>query len=748
MSKAILISCALAFILPNVPLRAETLWLSSLDLSIPRQAGLAKIEAARKGQPPRIAGQKFDRAIAGDSELGLTFYLDGKASRFTAVVGVDDFITRDPGSVDFQVWGDGRLLWHSGLMRRGDPAKRLDVPLTGIRKMDLVAWQTFQMQVMSEQTIGSCGNYDHVDWAEASMEVADGFRPRVMDVEYDDPIKATAGHSVSRLATPVGLPYEKELPGAVTDYVLMSVGNLWALEYQLQYRYVPADGMRLVQMTGRSCQGVRPWLMLCNSKTGQGIAATIAYSGNWSMEIVPKGERTILRLSTIPAVEPFDNVGGMPIPGALISEFTGHWDYGAQPIVRFIREKLCRDPGDDWPPVQYNDWYASKGKSPQEFLSQAAKVAAELGCELYTVDAGWYGSDGERSWNTQVGDWRENKARLPAGLAKLSDDVHALGMKFGLWVEIECANESTPIGKEHPDWHLRAGNRMVSKRGALDFGKPQALAWAKSEIDRLVTTYNLDYIKMDFNTDLPIRQPVLGNNDDPLPGHYRGLAELWRHMRATHPKLIVENCASGSLRQDAMTAAYTDTHWVSDNIENNACLSMNFGATYLFPPEICSHWTTKLERDNPALDLESQFTVNMMGHFGLSGKITEWDAATRKVAAERIALYKKLRPLLRKADVYHLTPQASMHRPRGTQAALYVEPSIGKAMLFAFQGNAGSLQSTIRLRGLREDWNYRLVFPAGFGPDRNVNGRELVQDGLKIAFPHAGASAVIEISPE
>ena len=93
-----------------------------------------------------------------------------------------------------------------------------------------------------------------------------------------------------------------------------------------------------------------------------------------------------------------------------------------------------------------------------------------------------------------------------------------------------------------------------------------------------------------------------------------------------------------------MTAAFTDTHWVSDNVDNNANLAMGHGATYLFPPEICSHWTAWPSRGSKSLDLESCFTVNMVGHLGLSGRIYKWDAETRKIAAERIALYRRFVP--------------------------------------------------------------------------------------------------------
>ena len=729
----------------GVPALAETVSLSSLNLTALEKAGIVRADASLKGQPIRIGGKEYRDGIGSDSESGMTIVLDCKATRFTAYVGVDDnFIKPSPVHVDFQVWGDGKLLWRSGPMRRGEQAKPLDVNLQGISKMSLCVDQRFDFDPARPQgrLVPCC-----VGWVESRLEVNDGFRPKVTDLAHDDLIDDTVAQSAAPLATPVNLPFEKVLPGPVTDYVLLTAGSAWEKEYQLQSRFLPPEGFRYVQRFGRNGQGLKPWLMLRNAKTGQGIAASLAYSGNWSMEVAARGDNTVLSLSTLPSpLKPLDTVGGLPIGGALVAEFAGHWDCGAQPIVRFIRQKLLRDMGPDWPPVQYNEYYATLGNPTQQFVLDSAKAAAQIGCELFTVDCGWYGSDPTKKWGRQIGDWRENKTRFPDGLRSISDEVHRLGMKFGLWVEIECANPETPIGQQHPEWYLKEGEQLVAGRGALDFGKPEVLAWAKAEIDRIVETYNLDYIKMDFNTDLPLSDALI-SGDNPLQGHYRGLLELWRHIRQTHPKLIVENCSAGSQRQDLMSAAYTDTHWVSDNIRNNACLAQNYGATYLFPPEICSHWTTELEQNNPVLDLESQFTVNMMGHMGLSGKLMEWDARTRQVAAERIALYKKLRPLLRNADVYHLTPQASLRAPASVQAALYMDPSSGKAVLFAFHAGAESLQCMLPLRGLKEYQTYDLIFPASFGPSKTFVGKDLVQTGLPIRFSHSGASAVIEINP-
>ncbi|MBN2217914.1 MAG: alpha-galactosidase [Pirellulales bacterium] len=568
------------------------------------------------------------------------------------------------------------------------------------------------------------------------------------------------------MAAPVRLPYEKVLPGPIDDYEIMTASGEFPREYLMRVSRLRAEGFSYVQTIGRSSSGMKPWLMARNVKTGKGIAVSLAYSGNWVLCIERQGEQTVLRAATSPAsLPPFETIGGLPIPGALVAEFSGDWDNGAQPITRFIRKKLLRDMGPDWPPVQYNTWYANFDRLSEQFVRDAARAAAEVGCELFTVDAGWFGESMPKAgWIGALGDWHVNREKFPNGLEPIADEVRRLGMKFGLWIEIERVAPDAPVMREHPDWYLRDGDKRFSRKGsyALDFGNPEVVAWAKAEIDRLAAAYRLDYLKMDFNSDLTIDSQRFEGGVDPLYRHYRGLVELWQYLRAKHPRMIVENCSSGSLRHDVMTAALTDTQWVSDNVTPSLCLAMNHGATYLFPAETCSHWTilpiwqsrryTAAGADRKAmrkaLDLPSLFTVNMMGHFGLSGPIDQWDAEARAIAAERIALYKRIRPIVRNADVYHLTPQADPDAPRAAQAALYVDSGTQRAVLFAFQANDPRLEIGLRMRGLLPERSYRVVPPEAFGPARTYLGRDLIEKGLVVRFPNRGGSAVILIEPQ
>ena len=51
-----------------------------------------------------------------------------------------------------------------------------------------------------------------------------------------------------------------------------------------------------------------------------------------------------------------------------------------------------------------------------------------------------------------LGDWTPNPRKFPRGLAAFADDIHALGMRFGLWVEPEMVNPDSDLYRAHPDW--------------------------------------------------------------------------------------------------------------------------------------------------------------------------------------------------------------------------------------------------------------------------------------------------------
>ncbi len=58
-----------------------------------------------------------------------------------------------------------------------------------------------------------------------------------------------------------------------------------------------------------------------------------------------------------------------------------------------------------------------------------------------------------------LGDWQENKGKLPHGIGYLVHEAEAAGVKFGIWIEPEMVSPKSDLYTKHPDWVIRQPNR-------------------------------------------------------------------------------------------------------------------------------------------------------------------------------------------------------------------------------------------------------------------------------------------------
>ncbi|EME64770.1 NPCBM/NEW2 domain-containing protein [Amycolatopsis decaplanina] len=108
------------------------------------------------GHRMSIGGVPYDDGLGVHAPSKVRLYLGGGCASFTSFVGVDD--EKAGGSVAFEIVGDGKRLANTGVLKRGQAAEKLSVPLSGVQVLDLVV------------TDGGDGvDSDHADWAGASL---------------------------------------------------------------------------------------------------------------------------------------------------------------------------------------------------------------------------------------------------------------------------------------------------------------------------------------------------------------------------------------------------------------------------------------------------------------------------------------------------------------------------------------------------------------------------------------------------
>src|SRR5665647_1032935 len=111
----------------------DDLQISSFSEGIPG----VSVKANANGDSMKLQGNYFDRGIGTQSLSVLSFFLDGKAKKFTTLVGADDNGNKT-ASVKFYVIGDKKILFESGAMKVGDTPKNVNLDLTGIKHLGLL----------------------------------------------------------------------------------------------------------------------------------------------------------------------------------------------------------------------------------------------------------------------------------------------------------------------------------------------------------------------------------------------------------------------------------------------------------------------------------------------------------------------------------------------------------------------------------------------------------------------------------
>ncbi|WP_367873325.1 alpha-galactosidase [Luteolibacter sp. Populi] len=122
--------------------------------------GWAEARANRSvdGNPLRVGGKTYGSGIGTHAKSEWPLALDGEASEISGACGVDDEVG-DKASLQFVIEGDGKELWKSPVLRRGQEAVPFTVKLDGVKVLKLVA-----------NDGGDGSTEDHADWLDLKLE--------------------------------------------------------------------------------------------------------------------------------------------------------------------------------------------------------------------------------------------------------------------------------------------------------------------------------------------------------------------------------------------------------------------------------------------------------------------------------------------------------------------------------------------------------------------------------------------------
>jgi alpha-galactosidase len=228
-------------------------WLDELDLSnIDQSAGIARANQSMWRTPLIIASDTFPRGVGTHASGFIRIELDGKTKFFEALVGIDRSAPEKElkqASVEFVITGDGGILWRSGIMHANDKAKKINIPLKGIKSLIL------RTDHAGDGIVG-----DRVDWVNAKFLVA-GLPPVTVKRTREPEYIQTPGEAAEPL---INAPY---IYGARPDHPILFT--------------IPVSGKRPVKIVIKNL----PAGLTLDPEAGF-ITGKIKHAGSYVMDVI------------------------------------------------------------------------------------------------------------------------------------------------------------------------------------------------------------------------------------------------------------------------------------------------------------------------------------------------------------------------------------------------------------------------------------------------------------------------------
>jgi hypothetical protein len=509
----------------------------------------------------------------------------------------------------------------------------------------------------------------------------------------------------------------------------------------------------------------------------------VEFSGRTHLTLVRKGESLRGEVGLNPDLGPFHTrlkPGEVfETPRIFLGANIGGPDAASNVLRRWVREVLANQEvwKDPHYPLTVNNSWGGGMIVDEEIANHMIHDSAALGLEMFHLDAGWFRG---------VGDWQPDQRKFPHGLQPISDRAHAQGMKFGLWADWSQAgldkapgslNIRDPKTRAWLTTDLPASWKPEEFKGQpIDIGDPPAKAWAMRETDRIVSDYKLDMLEHDgylvaqgcdatdhphaladpFNKctyrDARVVFTRSSNSTDVSYHAVRAYYDIQANLRKRHPGLLLEICNDGGRMVDFGSAAHGDYFSITDTYDPLSNRRAFYDASFVLPTAMLEAYVEDWPEGakNPSIEnFRYMLRSGMMGWLSIMIDTTKWDTDHHKVAKEEIEMYKsQLRPLIRDADLYHIS-----QRPDGVNwdGVEYFDPKTGRGALYAFRGSTSTeVKHRFVLRGVDAASRYRISFHDHSSADTIIDGDKLLTSGLVVQLPVSCSSEIIflEALPE
>jgi len=549
------------------------------------------------------------------------------------------------------------------------------------------------------------------------------------------------------------------------EYEMYSQLDYWCYENQGRWEDILHGEKSIQSQGGRTCIGASPYACLREKNTGNGIVVHLVPKSDWKMSV--EGLRIGSESPHITIESGFRDPGlSYPIKSTdcvLLSELilTDLPDGKPEAAAPILHTYLLQHPDYQWNktiPIEFNTWIFEFDQLNEEHLLQQLKIAKEIGCEVFTIDAGWYGQS-EGNWIAQIGDWREKQnGAFYGNMRQFADKVRKAGLKFGLWIEPERYSRNVPIVCEHPEWFIDEGTEHVYP----DLQQEAVYHYIYGIICDIVDRYDAEWIKWDFNN-------VLGRDLYGMAhaGYLDRLYKIMDNLRQKYPQVTFENCASGGMRLELESFKHYDIFFSTDNTNPIDMLRVCEGAALRLIPGRILKWLT-LKNLGPVLpiysdeglkptvitpgrggwppaetvDLDFAAKISLCGQLSFSGDIGSFNASIIAAMKRYVSFAKDWRNFIYNSVAFPLTEAKSIDDRKGFSAIMLTDLKREKVLIFAYRLDSSVEEYCVKLPSIERTAVYRLeCFDKGYKGE--FDGEALLRQGLDLRFEQKNSGQIL-----
>ena len=440
-----------------------------------------------------------------------------------------------------------------------------------------------------------------------------------------------------------------------------------AMERTMERTAVGRAKTEITSIRGTSSHQYNPAMILCDrnagEETGECFGFCLAYSGNFtaSAQMDQRGQ-TRVQMGIHPYRFAVKLEAGEDFfaPQAILAYSGKGFGSLSASYHEILREHMCRG---TWKharrPVLINNWEATYFDFDDDKILKIAGQAKELGIEMLVLDDGWFGKRNDD--NSGLGDWFVNEKKIRGGLAALSEKIHQMGMKFGLWFEPEMVSEDSDLYRQHPDWALQIPGRVPNhsrNQLVLDMSRADVRDYLMERFEAILGETQIEYVKWDMNRSVC----DLYSHADPHAGglyhkYVLGVYELLERFVQRFPQILLEGCSGGGGRFDAGMLYYSPQIWCSDNTDAMNRLDIQYGTSFFYPASAVGAHVSACpnHQTGRTVPFSTRADVALAGSFGYELDLRTLSDEEKEQVTEEVAEFKKYYELTHEGRYYRLT---------------------------------------------------------------------------------------------